>query len=129
MFSHKLTCFLRLNKKSVKLETKEHIKLHIFYSKINTFISKIITIFNNFVGHKNLIDTCDVIIKCTNSIVLEFIWVSGFSKTVSKKESCLNLTLFKTTFVKGLKDMSLYFKRTVTWNYTFTVSLSSFKVL
>ena len=54
---------------------KEHIKLPLFYWALYPKI-------NNFVGHKNKVDTCDVRIRpyweCTNStlpsIVRESIW-------------------------------------------------------
>ena len=36
IFTYFLTCFPRLNKKSVKTETKEHIKLDLFYCKKST---------------------------------------------------------------------------------------------
>ena len=73
-----ISCFPRLNKKC-KAENKENIKLHLY--------SKLINIINNFVWHKNWIDTCDVKIllywECTNStlpsIVLESIMYTLYS--------------------------------------------------
>ena len=74
--------FFKIKQKSAKTENKEHIKLHLFFSKI-------ITIVDNFVGLKNWIDTCDFRIQlyweCTNStlpsIVLESIWMPSVSST------------------------------------------------
>ena len=54
--------FSKIKSKSVKTENKEHIKLDLFHRKIRT-LSKIITIYNNFVRHKNWVDTCDVRIQ------------------------------------------------------------------
>ena len=54
--------FSKIKSKSVKTENKEHIKLDLFHCKIRT-LSKIITIYNNFVRHKNWVDTCDVRIQ------------------------------------------------------------------
>ena len=59
--SWQLTCFPRLNKKMLKQKIK-NIKLHLFHCKKSTQ-SKIITITNNFVGHKNSVDTCDIKIQ------------------------------------------------------------------
>ena len=47
--------FSKIKQKSVKTE-KKHIKLRLFYCQLSTF-SKIITINNNFVGHKNCVYT------------------------------------------------------------------------
>ena len=66
---------------NVKTENKEHTKLHLFYCEISTLFKNYHYIINDFVGHKNWIDTCDVRIQlyweCTNStlpsIVLESI--------------------------------------------------------
>ncbi len=69
--------FSKIKEKSVKTENKEHIKVHLFTVR-KALYSKIITIIDNFVGHKNWTDTCDVRIQlywvCKNTI-LESIWV------------------------------------------------------
>ena len=56
--------------------------MHLFYCK-KTLYSKIITIIDDFVGHRNWIDTCDDRIQlyweCTNSTlpsIVESIWFS-----------------------------------------------------
>ena len=56
-------------------ENKDDIKF--YFTAREALNSKIVTIINNFVGHKNLVDTCDVRIQlyweCTSK-VLESIW-------------------------------------------------------
>ena len=64
------------------------------------------TIINNFVEHKNWIDTCDVRIQlyweCTNStlpsIVLESIWIIP----ISKQYKAFSVAFYKCIFMDAL---------------------------
>ena len=87
----------------MKKETKEHIKLNLCYHKI-----KIITIINNFVGHKNWIDTCDV----RNTAVLRVykFYVAIYCTRIylritnyNKYTSCLYWLMFRHIFISNSK--------------------------
>ena len=66
--SHQLTCFPRLNKKSVKTETKEYNKFHLFYCKKKHFILKfslLLIILSDTKSELTLVTTED---NCTESV-------------------------------------------------------------
>ena len=78
-FYHFFDMFSKIKWKTVRTKNKERIKLHFFSVRLALY-PIIINIIDNFVQHKNWIDTCDVRLKlyweCTNStnfIVLESI--------------------------------------------------------
>ena len=72
IFSHYLTYFPRLNKKT---ETKEHIKLHLFYHKKGTFFLKLSLLLIIFSDTKTELTLVTTEYNCTESVQILRIWL------------------------------------------------------